>query len=132
MNYRALQGAVSFAQNYGTNFYHDTGLETEWFIDSASLREPLALFTRLHFTPQNWDFSLDIRYIHQRRETDLATLATTTLSGYVLLGAGIERTLLPSVKVFIRGENLFNQKYQIVSLYQTSGARAWFGLNMVY
>ncbi len=132
MNYRAVQGTVSFAQNFGTDFYHDTGLETEWFIDSASLREPLSLFTRLHFTPRNWDFSLDLKYIHQRREVDLATLASTTLSGYVLLGAGVERTLLPSVKIFIRGENLFHQKYQFVSLYQASGARAWFGLNMVY
>lgn len=132
INYRALQGAVSFAQNFGSDFYHDTGLQTEWFIDSASLREPLSLFTRLHYTPASWDFSLELKYIHQRREVDALTLATTTLSGYVLLGAGIERTLLPSVKIFIRGENLLHQKYQYVSPYQTSGARGWFGLNMVY
>jgi hypothetical protein len=132
MNYRALQGAVSFAQNFASDFYHDTGLQAEWFIDSASLREPFALFTRLHYAPKSWDFSLELKYIHQRRETDLATLQTTTLSSYVLLGAAIEKTLLPSVKIFIRGENLFNQRYQYVSLYQTSGARGWFGLNMVY
>lgn len=132
MSYRALQGSASFAQNFGPDFYHDTGIEAEIFIDTASLREPFALFTRLHFTPKAWDFSLDLKYIAERRETNLATLATTTLPGYVLLGAGVERTLLPSVKIFIRGENLFHQRYQYVSLYQASGARAWFGLNMVY
>lgn len=132
MSYRALQGSASFAQNFGSDFYHDTGIEAEIFIDTASLREPFAFFIRLHFTPKAWDFSLDLKYIAQRSETDFATLNTTTLAGYVLLGAGVERTLLPSVKMFIRGENLFHQRYQYVSLYQASGARAWFGLNMVY
>lgn len=132
MNYRAMSASASIAQNFGNDFYHDTGLAAEYFIDSASLREPLSLFTRLHFTPGTWDFSLDLKYVHKRMETDAVTLATRELSAYVLLGVGIEKALLPSVKAFIRGENLFNQKWQIVSPYQTSGARGWFGLNMAF
>lgn len=132
MNYRAVTAEASLAQNFGDDFYHDTGLALEYFIDAASLREPLSLFTRLHYTPNTWDFSLEIKYVHIRRETELTTLATRELSGYLLLGAGIEKSLLPSVKAFIRGENLLNQKWQHISLYQTSGARGWFGLSMVY
>lgn len=132
MNYRAIQGAMSLAQNFGSDFYHDTGVSGEYFIDTASLREPLSLFTRLHYTPATWDLYIDLKYTYLRRETNLATLATQELAGYVLLGAGIEKALLPSVKVFIRGENLLHQKWQYVSPYQTSGARGWFGLNMVF
>ncbi len=132
MNYRAVSASASIAQNFGNDFYHDTGLAAEYFIDSASLREPLSLFTRLHFTPGTWDFSLDLKYVHKRMETDGVTLATRELSAYVLLGAGIEKALLPSVKVFIRGENLLHQKWRVVSPYQTSGARGWFGLNMAF
>ncbi len=132
MNYRAISTSASLAQNFGNDFYHDTGIAAEYFIDSASLREPLSLFTRLHYTPGTWDFSLEFKYVHKRQETDAVTLATRELSAYVLLGAGIEKALLPSVKVFIRGENLLNQKWQYVSPYQTSGARGWFGLNMAF
>ncbi|MFZ5630440.1 MAG: hypothetical protein ACOY5B_15015 [Spirochaetota bacterium] len=132
MSYRALQGSVSLAQNFGTDFWHDTGLAAEYFIDQASLREPLALFTRLHYTPNTWDFSLEMKYVHNRRETDMNTLTTRDLNGYLLLGAGIEKALLPSLKAFIRGENLLNQKYEFVSLYRTSGARGWFGLSIVF
>ncbi len=132
MNYRAVTGEASLAQNFGDDFYHDTGIAVEYFVDAASLREPLSLFTRLHYTPNTWDFSLELKYVHIRRETELSTLQTRELSGYLLLGAGIEKSLLPSVKAFIRGENLLNQKWQHVSLYQTSGARGWFGLSMVY
>ncbi len=132
MNYRAVTGETSLAQNFGEDFYHDTGLSVEYFIDTASLREPFSLFTRLHYTPNTWDFSVELKYIHLRRETDLTNLSQRELTGYVLFGAGVEKTLLPSVKAFIRGENLLNQKWQHVSLYQTSGARGWFGLSMVY
>lgn len=132
MSYRAMQGSLSFAQNFGNDFWHDTGLSAEYFIDQASLREPLALFTRLHYTPNTWDFSLELKYVHNRRETDAQTLASRDLNGYLLLGAGIEKAILPSLKAFIRGENLLNQKYEFVSLYRTSGARGWFGLNMVF
>jgi len=132
MNYRAITAEASLAQNFGDDFYHDTGFAAEYFVDAASLREPLSVFTRLHYTPTTWDFSLELKYVHVRRETDLNTLQTRELSGYLLLGAGIEKSLLPSVKAFIRGENLLNQKWQHISLYQTSGARGWFGLSMVY
>jgi hypothetical protein len=132
MSYRAVQGAMSIAQSFGNDFYHDTGVQAEYFVDQASLREPLSLFTRLHFTPNNWDFSLELKYVHIRNETTAATLSRSELTGYVLLGAGIERTLLPSVKAFIRGENLLHQKWQTISPYQTSGARGWFGLSMVF
>lgn len=132
MSYRAIQGSVSLAQNVGSHFWHDTGLSAEYFIDQASLREPLSLFTRLHYTPNTWDFSLELKYVHSRRETDAQTLATRHLTGFALLGAGIEKAILPSLKAFIRGENLLNQRYEFVSLYQTSGARGWFGLNMFF
>jgi hypothetical protein len=132
MIYRALQGSLSLAQNFDKDFWHDTGLSVEYFIDQASLREPLSIFTRLHFTPNNWDFSLELKYVHNRRETDAQTNATRNLTGYALLGVGIEKTILPSLKAFIRGDNLLNQRYEFVSLYQTSGARGWFGLNMVF
>lgn len=132
MSYRAVQGAVSLAQNFGQDFYHDTGVSAEYFIDTASLREPLSVFTRLHYTPATWDVYLDLKYVHLRRETNMATLMTQELQGYVLLGAGVEKALLPSVKIFVRGENLLHQKWQYVSPYQTSGARGWFGLNMVF
>ncbi|MFO1527848.1 MAG: TonB-dependent receptor [Turneriella sp.] len=132
MSYRAMTFSASLAQNFGNDFYHDTGISSEYFIDSASLREPLSLFTRLHYTPGTWDFSLDLKYVHTRRESEAQTLITRDLAAYVLLGAGVEKAVLPSVKVFIRGENLFNQRYQLVSPYQTSGARGWFGLNMMF
>lgn len=132
MSYRAVQGAVSLAQNFGQDFYHDTGVSAEYFIDTASLREPLSLFTRLHYTPATWDIYLDLKYVYLRRETNMMTLMMQELAGYVLLGAGVEKALLPSVKVFVRGENLLHQKYQFVSPYQNSGARGWFGLNMVF
>ncbi|HRP70006.1 MAG TPA: hypothetical protein PLY93_10785, partial [Turneriella sp.] len=130
--YRTVQGSLSLAQNFGAYFYHDTGLEAEYSIDVVSLREPFALFSRIHFTPPSWDFSLELKYVAARREIDATSLAKTTLSAYTLLGASIEYTLLPSLKFFIRGENLLNQKYEYVSLYRTSGARGWFGLNMVF
>lgn len=132
MSYRALQGSLSVAQNFGRDFWHDTGLSAEYFIDQASLREPLGLFSRLHYTPNTWDFSLELKYVHNRRETDAQTLATRELNSYLLLAAGIEKALLPALKAFLRGENLLNQKYEFVSLYRTSGARGWFGLNMVF
>jgi len=132
MNYRAVSGSASLAQNWGNDFYHDTGVAVEYFIDQASLREPFAAFTKLHFTPKTWDFSLEMKYVHERREIDFATQSQTNLKSFFLLGAGVEKVLLPSVKVFIRGENLLNQTWQMVSLYQASGARGWFGLNMVF
>lgn len=132
MSYRAVQASASLAQNFGTLFYHDTGISGEYFIDHASLREPIAFFTRLHFTPHAWDLSVDLKYVPQRRQTDFTTLAVTYLNDYVMLGAGVEYTLLPAVKIFVRGENLLNQKWQVISPYQMSGARGWFGLNMVF
>lgn len=132
MGYRAVQGALSLAQNFGNDFWHDTGIALEYFIDQASLREPLSLFTRLNFTPSTWELYLELKYVHMRRESDAQTLAVRELAGFVLLGMGIEKTILPALKAFIRGENLLHQRYEFVSAYRTSGARGWFGLNMVF
>ncbi|MBV6492742.1 MAG: hypothetical protein LDLANPLL_00739 [Turneriella sp.] len=130
--FRALNGSASIAQNFGAYFYHDSGVEAEYFIDNVSLREPFSLFTRLHFTPPKWDFSVDVKYVAARKEIENLTQKETPLSAYTLLGASIEYTLLTSLKIFVRGENLLNQKYQYVSLYQNSTARVWIGLNMVF
>lgn len=130
--FRSLEGSLSFAQNIGAFFYHDTGFSAEYFFDTVSLRSPLGIFSKLHFKPSIWDFSVELKYVHRRTEFQAVGQTETTLKSYTLLNAGIEVQATNSLSVFVRGENLFNERWQTVSLYHNSGARGVFGLNIVF
>ncbi len=130
--FRSLEGSLSFAQNFGAYFYHDTGLSAEYFFDAVSLRSPLGVFSKLHFKPSVWDFSVELKYVHRRKQIESITEAQVNLKGYTLLNVGIEAQVTPSLGLFVRGENLLNERWQTVSLYHNSGARGIFGLNIVF
>ncbi|MFO1526203.1 MAG: hypothetical protein U1F16_09555 [Turneriella sp.] len=49
---------------FGNIFYHDTGIGSEYFIDSASLREPRCRYLPGCITRRAHGFSLDLKYVH--------------------------------------------------------------------
>lgn len=126
MVFRAFSAALSLQQNLSEWFYYESGVKGEYQADDVNLRSPAEIFANAHFVPQNWDIGIEIMYTGLRRsETD-------SLKAYTMLNMSVERSLNPTVKLFTRAENIFNEAYQRTFAYAASGFKIYGGLNILF
>ena len=79
---------------------------------------------------EKWTVNADLKYVSSSLDLDFANWPATTvvLKEHVLLNAKVAYQLNDSTEVYLRGQNLLNQKYQTVLNYGTPGIAAYAGL----
>lgn len=77
---------------------------------------------------ENWTISADLTYAANVIDFDWDLYADVALDDYVLLNAKVAYQVNEATEIYLRGENLFNQKYQVVRGYNTPGIAAYAGL----
>jgi vitamin B12 transporter len=55
---------------------------------------------------------------------------STILGGYTIVNAIVTHQLTPQAQVYLRGENIFNEKYEEIFSYRSPGATAFLGLRV--
>jgi vitamin B12 transporter len=98
--------------------------------DTSGARRPrvpkhdvvLGLFTR---PAENWNTSTTVRIVHDTVDTVSGTLVP--LDDYVLVNAKVGYSPMEGMELYVRGENLLDEKYQVVKGYGTKGASVYGG-----
>lgn len=121
---RVAYGALSYEHNITDDFYYELGVTYDRQIDIVFLTPQLSGFLKLNYTYNKWNMALETRYIGERNQQ------SQTLTAFVLLNASIETRLNNTISLFIRGENLFNEKFQWTPPYDVSGLKAFAGLQI--
>lgn len=121
---RVAYGALSYEHNITDDFYYELGVTYDRQIDIVFLTPQLSGFLKLNYTYNKWNMALETRYIGERNQQ------SQTLSAFVLLNASIETRFNNTISLFIRGENLFNEKFQWTPPYDVSGLRVFAGLQI--
>ncbi len=80
------------------------------------------LFTR---PAENWNTATTVRIVQD--SVDLVGGALVPLDDYVLVNAKIGYSPMPGMELYVRGENLLDEKYQVVKGYGTPGASVYGG-----
>ena len=75
-------------------------------------------------------YGASIAYVGRRADTDFDTFQRVSLSPYWLGGARLAYAVTPSVEVFGRLANAFDDDYQDVVGYRTEGRSAYAGLRL--
>ncbi len=123
--FRIVFNKLGFEHTITDSLYYEVGIEADYHVDKVNLKHPVGAYFEGHFVPNNWDFSLSLRYISVRDSDE------KLLDDFTLLNASIERKLNKTIGLFIRGENLFNESYQLAPPYLTSGLKAYAGMNIL-
>ncbi len=76
---------------------------------------------------EKWTVSADLKYAADTIDFDWSAFADVKLDDYVLLNAKIAYQVNESTEVYLRGENLLDQDYQVVRGYNTPGIAAYAG-----
>ncbi|MCO5155675.1 MAG: TonB-dependent receptor [Aquamicrobium sp.] len=76
---------------------------------------------------EKWTVSADLKYAADTIDFDWTAYADVKLDDYVLLNAKIAYQVNESTEVYLRGENLLDQDYQVVRGYNTPGIAAYAG-----
>jgi vitamin B12 transporter len=79
---------------------------------------------------EKWTLSADLRYAADTLDSDFSSGSSVdvALDDYVLFNAKVAYQLNDNMQVYLRGENLFDAKYQTVLGYNTPGASAFVGM----
>ena len=56
--------------------------------------------------------------------------STTTLNAYTLVGGQISYDVTPWSTIYVRGENVFNQRYEEVYSFRSPGAAVYAGIKV--
>lgn len=96
-------------------------------------RHALTLFANAR-PAEKWTVSANLKYVSNSTDLDFATWPATTvkLKDYVLVNAKVAYQLTDTTEVYVRGENLLNQKYQTVLNYGTPGISAFAGIKSTF
>jgi vitamin B12 transporter len=82
----------------------------------------LGLFTR---PADNWTTSTTVRIVENT--VDIVRGALVPLDDYVLVNAKVGYSPMQGMELYVRGENLLDEKYQVVREYATPGASVYGG-----
>ena len=82
----------------------------------------LGMFTR---PADNWTTSTTVRIVEDTVDTVGGTLVP--LDDYVLVNAKVGYSPMEGMEIYVRGENLLDEKYQVVRGYGTPGASVYGG-----
>lgn len=77
---------------------------------------------------ENWTVTADIRHVHDTLDTDWGIPADVPLKNYTLLNAKVSYQMNETTELYVRGENLLNQKYQTAIGYGTPGIAGYVGM----
>ncbi len=102
-------------------------------VDADGARRPrvpehdvvLGLFTR---PAERWNTATTVRIV--KDTVDIASGALVPLDDYVLVNAKVGYEPIDGLEVYVRGENLLDEKYQVVRGYGTPGASVYGGFTM--
>lgn len=96
-------------------------------------RHALTLFANAR-PAEKWTVSADLKYVSNATDLDFATWPATTakLQDHVLVNAKVAYQLSDTTEVYVRGENLLNQRYQTVLNYGTPGIAAFAGIKSTF
>lgn len=76
---------------------------------------------------EKWTLSADLKYVADTTDYDWTTYTDVKLEDYFLLNAKVAYQVNESTEVYLRGENLLDQNYQVVRGYNTPGIAAYAG-----
>jgi vitamin B12 transporter len=85
----------------------------------------LGLFTR---PAERWNTATTVRIVKDTVDTVSGTLVP--LDDYVLVNAKVGYEPITGLELYVRGENLLDEKYQVVRGYGTPGASVYGGFSM--
>jgi vitamin B12 transporter len=85
----------------------------------------LGLFTR---PADKWNTATTVRIV--KDTVDIVRGNLVPLDDYVLVNAKVGYEPIDGLEVYIRGENLLDEQYQVVSGYGTPGASVYGGFSM--
>jgi outer membrane cobalamin receptor len=86
-------------------------------------------FAEANYNVNNFVVNLNLKQISKLYGSDYSRLC---LPDYTLLNSSISYNLLKSIKLFIAGDNLFNQSYQTMYGYSMPGRTFRTGINLSY
>lgn len=104
---------------------YESGTMYEVQHDTVALRPIVTAFLRLNITPGDWKILPEIRLTGSRNS------GPVNLPSFVLLNTTLEFQANQTLSIFVRGHNLLNTRYQDFFNYNTSGLRAFFGVNLL-
>ena len=102
--------------------YTYTGSRNAVGVRSNNVPRHMATLSASVRPAEKWSLSSDVKFV-----TDVVD-ATGALDDYTLLNAKVAYQATESTEVYLRGENLLNQKYQVVRNYGTPGIAAYAGV----
>jgi vitamin B12 transporter len=85
----------------------------------------LGLFTR---PAERWNTATTVRIVNDT--VDIVRGNLVPLDDYVLVNAKVGYEPIDGLEVYVRGENLLDEKYQVVFGYGTPGASVYGGFTM--
>jgi vitamin B12 transporter len=102
--------------------------------DSALLRRPKDKFSASFLYPflRKGNIRLSLIHIGEREDLDFSIWPAirVTLPDYTLLNSVISYDLTQEIQLFLRMDNLLNEKYEMIKGYGTPGRSAYLGLNI--
>ncbi|MEE4237675.1 MAG: TonB-dependent receptor, partial [Anderseniella sp.] len=87
----------------------------------------VGLFTR---PAERWNTATTVRFVSDTVDIDSDTRALLPLDDYVLVNAKVGYEPIDGLEIYVRGENLLDEKYQVVRGYGTPGASVYGGFTM--
>ena len=99
----------------------------------AEIRRPETLASlTLSWAPEAsaWSGAVSADYTGDQTDTDFGTFMPVTLDAYTLVSGQLRRRLSDRLELYVRGENLLDEKYQVVRGYGTPGASVYGGFTM--
>jgi vitamin B12 transporter len=87
----------------------------------------VGLFTR---PAERWNTATTVRFVSDTVDIDSDTRALVPLDDYVLVNAKVGYEPIEGLEIYVRGENLLDEKYQVVRGYGTPGASVFGGFTM--
>ena len=122
---QGIEASVSYAAtnwlDLGLSYtYTDSRQETG--ARRSNLPRHMAVFSASMRPAEKWTLSGDVKYVADAVE------ANQPLKDYVLVNAKVAYQVNDATEVYLRGENLLNQKYQVVRGYNTPGIAAYAGI----
>lgn len=118
-------GGASWEQNVTADFFWETGIKGEYQQQDVNLRAPASAFIKASYVPAGWELALEAVFTGRRKVVN-----GSDLEAFTLMNLKIEREINPTIRFFIRGENLLNEKYYHAWPYEASGVKGYAGLHI--
>ncbi len=111
---------------YGNYTYNDTE-DAEGKQRIRRPRNTLVLGANIYFPGDKWRLSVDARQVTGSVD-EVYLLGRQALEDYSLMNMNLNYTVHRNWEIYLRGENIFNDSYQEVLYYNTSGAAFYTGV----